>query len=255
MTPRRGRVSDAADRFTAAYEVLELLGRPPELPPMPSVRPDTKRFVDQGRQLAEDAVGVLTAAEGHRTVAGPETDVLITACTSMFGVDVAVTCLPAAVDGLTWRTDAFRLVLIGPTETWTRQRFTLAHELGHILARDAQELVVESDVAPGRQKDLTEVRANVFAANPLMPAPEIRDRFRQVADGHGRLTAEAFSELVVAFKVSPSALSARLGQLRPVAPWGGDRRGSCHGWNRQRPSETTSTSPSLTRTAVSSSRK
>ncbi|MGC5563177.1 helix-turn-helix domain-containing protein [Streptomyces sp. FR-108] len=215
-TPRRGRVSDAANRFTAAYEVLELLGRPPELPPMPSVRADIKRFVDQGRHLAQDAVGVLTAADGHRTVAGLETDVLITACTEAFGVDVAVTCLPEAVDGLTWQTDTFRLILIGPTETWTRQRFTLAHELGHILARDAQDLVVESHVAPGRQKDLTEVRANVFASNLLMPAPEIRDRFRQVADRHGRLTAEAFSELVVAFKVSPSALSARLSQLRLI---------------------------------------
>ncbi|MEU9465346.1 XRE family transcriptional regulator [Streptomyces avermitilis] len=214
--PGRGRVSDAADRFTAAYEVLELLGRPPKLPPMPSVRSDLKRYVDQGKQLAQDAVGVLTAADGPRTVAGLETDVLITACTQTFGVDVAVTRLPDTVDGLTWQTDTFRLVLIGPTETWTRQRFTLAHELGHILARDAQELVVESHVAPGRQKDLTEVRANVFASNLLMPAPEVRDKFRQVADQQGRLTDEAFSELVVAFKVSPSALSARLSQLQLI---------------------------------------
>ncbi|MHA5049918.1 helix-turn-helix domain-containing protein [Streptomyces sp. SD15] len=214
--PGRGRVSDAADRFTAAYEVLELLGRPPKLPPMPSVRSDLKRYVDQGKQLAQDAVGVLTAAAGPRTVAGLETDVLITACTQTFGVDVAVTRLPDTVDGLTWQTDTFRLVLIGPTETWTRQRFTLAHELGHILARDAQELVVESHVAPGRQKDLTEVRANVFASNLLMPAPEVRDKFRQVADQHGRLTDEAFSELVVAFKVSPSAMGARLSQLRLI---------------------------------------
>ncbi|WP_260334196.1 helix-turn-helix domain-containing protein [Streptomyces beigongshangae] len=214
--PRRGRVSDAADRFTAAYEVLELLGMPPKLPPMPSVRSDLTRFVDQGKQLAQDAVGVLTAADALRTVAGLETDVLITACTQAFGVDVAVTRLPDTVDGLTWQTETFRLILIGPTETWTRQRFTLAHELGHILARDAQELVVESHLAPGRQKDLTEVRANVFASNLLMPAPEVRDQFRRVADNHGRLTHEAFSELVVAFKVSPSALTARLSQLRLI---------------------------------------
>ncbi|MFS8203093.1 helix-turn-helix domain-containing protein [Streptomyces sp. CWNU-52B] len=216
VVPGRGRVSDAADRFTAAYEVLELLGRPPKLPPMPSVSPGLKRFVDQGKRLAQDAVGVLTAGDGPRTVAGLETDVLITACTQVFGVDIAITSLPETVDGLTWQTDGFRLILIGPTETWTRQRFTLAHELGHILARDAQELVVESHVAPGRQKDLTEVRANVFASNLLMPEPEVRDQFRQVADRHGRLTVEAFSELVVAFKVSPSALSARLSQLRLV---------------------------------------
>lgn len=209
-------MSEVADRFTAAYEVLELLGRPPKLPPMPAVRSDLKRFVDQGERLAQDAVDVLTAAAGPGTVADLETDVLITACAQLFGVDVAVTHLPDGVDGLTWQTDAFRLILIGPTETWTRQRFTIAHELGHILARDAQELVVESHVAPGRQKDLTEVRANVFASNLLMPAPEVRDKFRQVADRHGRLTDEAFSGLVVGFKVSPSALAARLSQLRLI---------------------------------------
>ena len=215
-TPRRDRVSDVADRFTAAYEVLELLGRPPKLPPMPCVRSDLRRYVDQGKRLAEDTVGILTAADDSRGVADLETDVLITACTQKFGVDVAVTRLPDGVDGLTWQTEAFRLILVGPTETWTRQRFTLAHELGHILARDAQELVVESHLAPGRQKDLTEVRANVFASSLLMPAPEVRDRFRQVADRHGRLTDDAFSTLVVGFKVSPSALTARLSQLRLI---------------------------------------
>ncbi|MFE9646119.1 helix-turn-helix domain-containing protein [Streptomyces sp. NPDC006365] len=212
-TPGRDRVSDAASRFTAAYEVLELLGRPPRLPPLPTVRDDLKRYVDQGKRLAQDAVGVLTAQGASPTVADLETDVLITACAQLFGVDIAVTRLPDGVDGLTWQTDTFRLILIGPTEIWTRQRFTLAHELGHILARDAQELVVESHVAPGRQKDLTEVRANAFASNLLMPASEVRDQFRRVADRHGRLSDEAFSELVVGFKVSPSALTARLSQL------------------------------------------
>ncbi|WP_235989399.1 helix-turn-helix domain-containing protein [Streptomyces ureilyticus] len=214
--PRRDRVSDAADRFTAAYEVLELLGRPPKLPPLPSPRSDLDRFVDQGKRLAQDAVDVLTAAGESRPVADLETDVLITECAQLFGVDVSVTRLPDGVDGLTWQTDAFRLILVGPTETWTRQRFTLAHELGHILARDAQDLVVESHVAPGRQKDLTEVRANVFASNLLMPEPEIRHRFRQVTDRHSKLTDEAFAKLVVAFKVSPSALAARLSQLRLI---------------------------------------
>ncbi|MER5220818.1 helix-turn-helix domain-containing protein [Streptomyces flaveus] len=214
----RDRVSDTASRFTEAYEVLELLGRPPELPPLPSVRSNLKRFVDQGKQLAQDAVGVLTAADECRTVAGLETDVLITECAQLFGVDVAVTRLPEGVDGLTWQTNAFRLILVGPTETWTRQRFTLAHELGHILARDAQDLVVESHVAPGRQKDLTEVRANVFASNLLMPAPEVRHQFRQLADQHSKLTDEAFAKLVVAFKVSPSALAARLSQLGLIDP-------------------------------------
>lgn len=212
--PRRDSVSEVAGRFTAAYEVLELVGRQPELPPMPSVRTGLGRYVGQGERLAQDAVAALTAAGASRIVADLETDVLITACAETFGVDVAVTSMPTGVDGLTWQTDGFRLILVRPTTAWTRQRFTLAHELGHILARDAQEPVVEGHVAPGRQKDLTEVRANVFASNLLMPAPAVRNRFRDVADRHGGLTDEAFAELVVGFKVSPSAMAARLRQLR-----------------------------------------
>ncbi|MET9968644.1 XRE family transcriptional regulator [Streptomyces sp. NPDC006356] len=214
--PGRGHVGEVASRFTDAYEVLELLGRLPELPSLPSVRTDLTRFVDQGERLAREAAAALTSSDASWTVADLETDALITQCAETFGVDVAVTQLPDGVDGLAWHTDLFRLILVKPTEIWTRQRFTLAHELGHILARDAQEPVVESDVAPGRQKDLTEVRANVFASNLLMPAPEVRHRFQRLADGRGALNDEAFSALVVGFKVSPSALAARLSQLRLI---------------------------------------
>ncbi|MFD7408354.1 helix-turn-helix domain-containing protein [Streptomyces sp. NPDC059866] len=214
--PGREHVGDIASRFTAAYEVLELLGRLPKLPPLPTVRTDLARYVDQGEKLAQDAAASLKPTDAHWTVADLETDALITRCSETFGVDIAVTQLPDGVDGLAWHTDTFRLVLIKPTEIWTRQRFTLAHELGHILARDAQEPVVESDVAPGRQKDLTEVRANVFASNLLMPAPEVTHRFQQLADSRGNLSDEAFSALVVGFKVSPSALTARLSQLRLI---------------------------------------
>ncbi|WP_153455283.1 ImmA/IrrE family metallo-endopeptidase [Streptomyces smaragdinus] len=75
--------------------------------------------------------------------------------------------------GPAWQADGFRLVFLATTDTWTCQRFTLVHELGHILAGDAQELLTEAGPAPGRQTDYSEVRANVFAVN--FPMPE-RDR-------------------------------------------------------------------------------
>ncbi|MGP4088200.1 helix-turn-helix domain-containing protein [Streptomyces sp. KR55] len=214
--PGREHVGDVANRFTEVYEVLQLLGRLPKLPMLPTVRTDLTRYIDQGERLAREAAAALMVADASWTVADLETDTLITKCAETFGVDVAVTQLPDGVDGLAWHTDTFRLILVKPTEIWTRQRFTLAHELGHILAQDAQEAVVESDVAPGRQKDLTEVRANVFASNLLMPEPEVRHHFEQLADSHGKLSDDAFSALVVGFKVSPSALAARLSQLRLI---------------------------------------
>ncbi|MGW3244906.1 ImmA/IrrE family metallo-endopeptidase [Streptomyces sp. NPDC001070] len=189
-------------RFAAAYEVLELLGRTGELPAVPEADPALDRYAAQGERLAAEALERLRAAELG-------TDELIAAMEERFGVDVAITGLPQGVDGLAWQADSFRLVLLAPTGVWTRQRFTLAHELCHILAKDARSVVVESHVAPGRQKDLAEVRANVFASHLLMPAQELTD----AATAEGEISDSVFERLVVRFRVSPSALAARLHQL------------------------------------------
>ncbi|MFG2299771.1 ImmA/IrrE family metallo-endopeptidase [Actinacidiphila glaucinigra] len=196
---------EVAARFAAAYEVLELLGRAAQLPPVPEVEARADRYAAQGEQLAAGVLELLPAAELG-------TDELIAAMEDRFGVDVALTALPQGVDGLAWQADSFRLVLLAPTDLWTRQRFTLAHELCHILARDARSVVVESRVAPGRQKDLAEVRANVFASHLLMPARELTRAAAKEAAGGG-LSDAGFQRLVVRFRVSPSALAARLHQL------------------------------------------
>ncbi|MCG3039467.1 XRE family transcriptional regulator [Streptomyces sp. S1A] len=223
----RGRLQDLLDRFTAAHEVLGLLGLAPELPELPRVRADIERYVDQGAALAQDARARL-AAEGLPAVGGTETADLLQAMERAFGVDVAKIGLPDGIDGAAWQTDGYRLVMIARSDVPTRQRFTLAHELGHILAGDAQDLLTENHLSPGRQKDLTEVRANVFATDLLMPRGEIDGLLRGEAP-----TDECLTSLVVHFQVSPSALAARLSQLDAVDRRTADRlRGlttqTCH---------------------------
>jgi transcriptional regulator with XRE-family HTH domain len=206
----------AAEPVSRAYEVLELLGRTPPLPVLPAL-PETDRYVDQGEALADAALAALREA-GVVSVSALDFDELIAAFERVFGVDIAISPLPERLSGLAWQTDSFRLVLVAPAEEWTRQRFTLAHELCHILARDAQELIPEGRVAPGRQKDWTEVRANAFAAGLLMPALEIREAIATArAAGNGMdLRDRALAEAVVRFKVSPAALAVRLAKLRLI---------------------------------------
>ncbi|MEV5957997.1 ImmA/IrrE family metallo-endopeptidase [Streptomyces sp. NPDC051987] len=208
----RGRLKDLVERFVTAHEVLDLLGLAPELPELPSVRPDLKRYVDQGVALADDALARLAAA-GTPAIEGLDTADLLQALERTFGVDVAKIGLPDGIDGAAWQADGFRLIMIARTKVPTRQRFTLAHELGHVLARDAQDLLTESQLSPGHQKDLTEVRANAFAANLLMPRDEINSVVREKD-----VTDEQLTSLVVRFQVSPSALAARLTQLGLIAP-------------------------------------
>jgi Zn-dependent peptidase ImmA (M78 family)/transcriptional regulator with XRE-family HTH domain len=205
--PGRGGIEEVTDRFASAYDVLDLLGRNPELPGLPTVATNPSRDVDQGAALAEAARGILGAA-GTATIADQSTDDLLTAWERTFGVDIAITHLPPGLDGLAWQAGHFRLILVNRTDRWTRQRFTIAHELGHILARDAQELLLEAEVAPGRQTGASEIRANAFAANLLLPEDELREACSSTPQ-----TDESFGRLVVAFRVSPSALAARLKAL------------------------------------------
>lgn len=207
----RVAVEDLIRRFTTAYEVLELMDRSRVLPELPGPRADLSRYVDQGEALARDALAEL-ADGGVTSVVGSETSDLAHALERHFGIDVAQTDLPHGLDGAAWQSDGFRLVLIARTGVWTRQRFTLAHEVGHILACDAQEMLTENHLAPGRQKDYSEVRANVFASNFLMPESEIGAALLAESD-ESRVTDDVFRGLVVRFEVSPSALAARLHQL------------------------------------------
>ncbi|MFE1930804.1 helix-turn-helix domain-containing protein [Streptomyces sp. NPDC059474] len=209
-------LKELVHRFTTAYDVLDLMGRSRSLPALPRPKADLEQYVDQGEALALDALTALSA-RGVTSVAACETSDLAHALEEHFGIDVAQTDLPRGLDGAAWQTDHFRLVLLARTGVWTRQRFTLAHELGHILARDVQEMRTETHLAPGRQKDHTEIRANVFAANFLMPQAEIHAEAGTESAGSG-VSDDAFRALVVRFKVSPSALAARLHQLGLVTP-------------------------------------
>ncbi len=126
-----------------------------------------------------------------------------------FGVDVGVVDLGDEVDGLCARTSVAVAILAAPTPIFARQRFTLAHELGHVLAGDDQGLHIDEDVYAGSRQE-SEQRANAFAAAFLMPEGYLRDRVT------GALDDAAFANLALDLKVSPSALAIRLKRLRLI---------------------------------------
>jgi transcriptional regulator with XRE-family HTH domain len=87
-----------------------------------------------------------------------------------------------------------------------RQRFTIAHELGHYLLRhhDNFHIDVASAVAHGEAPDYDwrdERSANEFAAELLMPAPLVLAAARHI---------EAVRELAAVFEVSQEAMGFRL---------------------------------------------
>jgi Zn-dependent peptidase ImmA (M78 family)/transcriptional regulator with XRE-family HTH domain len=192
-----------AQRYTNAQDVLVELGRARELPELPSI-PTSGRFVTEGHAMAAWAGEHISAGE---LLAG--TDEFMMLIQQRFGVDIAsVDDMPHGCDGLSFQDESFRLILLATTSNWTRKRFTLAHELGHVLWRDAFHQILTEQVKPGQETDYNEKRANAFAAAFLMPESVVAERIND-----RELDEHTFHELVMAFKVSPSAMAARLSQL------------------------------------------
>jgi Zn-dependent peptidase ImmA (M78 family)/transcriptional regulator with XRE-family HTH domain len=218
-------VNDAVARaqdYDDVYEVLERVGYGKTVTaPRISVGQPGDRFVDQGTAMATAA---RRAIETHGLAVRALRD-LPAVVETVFGIDVGVESLPGAADGLSYSRDGFRLALVSNRKSWTRQRFTLAHEVGHILAGDAQELQVDLNVlSSDTERKGTEIRANAFAAELLMPAELVRSTLARNVDD------KQFAKLVGILGVSPSALALRCFNLGLID--GGRRRklGTLSAW-------------------------
>ena len=192
-----------ASRFARANAVLQRLGLRDPLPPLPTLD-ESGGFRREGWAGAEWATALIEPT----LLFGPTADFQHHIETT-FDVDIAGSGdLPAGCDGLAFQDDSIRLVILATTPVWTRRRFTMAHELGHLLFHDAEHNVLPEGVAPGgRNNDYAEKRANAFASALLMPEELVRGNI------DGPITEEHFHRLVVQFKVSPSAMAVRLSQL------------------------------------------
>jgi Zn-dependent peptidase ImmA (M78 family) len=98
-----------------------------------------------------------------------------------------------------------------------RQRFTLAHELGHLSLHTTKRLYVDHvpkfrDVKSSQAVDPEEIEANLFAAELLMPEDMLRRDIQSMRDD---LNAnEAIDRLAKRYQVSPEAMRARLERLK-----------------------------------------
>lgn len=89
-------------------------------------------------------------------------------------------------------------IYVNADQSETRQRFTIAHELGHLLRH--RPGVAYRDIWSSRGSSVKEIEANQFAANLLMPAWMIS----------AYAPARSISDLASMFKVSHDAMSIRL---------------------------------------------
>jgi Zn-dependent peptidase ImmA (M78 family) len=121
------------------------------------------------------------------------------------------------VSGMLFRGGSRDVIGVNSTHADVRQRFTIAHELGHHALHPGRELILDvpvrvnyRDRTSSMATDREEIEANAFAAALLMPERMVREQLdRQPEDTRKDpdSTAEALAEI---FHVSPAALGFRL---------------------------------------------
>ena len=133
---------------------------------------------------------------------------------AMLGLELRAAFLNSGISGMLEKKDDSFLLTVNATDPDTRQRFTLAHELGHYMLHrhlvgdglDDDRAYRSTEVGKYHNTLIgpkEETEANKFAANLLMPREAInRERIR---------LNDNVSDMARLFGVSEHAMSIRMG--------------------------------------------
>lgn len=98
------------------------------------------------------------------------------------------------------------IITIGENGKHSRQRFSLAHEIGHWTYHKGKTLVCRVEETNPQSALSPERVANLFAADLLMP----RYLFTPIARSHRRLTFKAVADVAAVFQTSLTSTAIRL---------------------------------------------
>lgn len=122
------------------------------------------------------------------------------------------------ISGILVRSANGSVIGVNSTHHETRRRFTIAHELGHLLLHDGQEVRYDRDFRVSLRSDessagtnVEEVEANFFAASLLMPDRMLSADLR--ASSIDLEDVEGVREIARAYAVSAQAMTLRLARL------------------------------------------
>ncbi|GLK53427.1 ImmA/IrrE family metallo-endopeptidase [Maricaulis virginensis] len=162
--------------------------------------------IDQARQRAKE----LLSECGIERVPTP-----LARLARKLGIRVDYTPLDDALSGMAFIKDGQKLVWVNSLHHPNRQRFTLAHEIGHHVLH-ANELeagvhvdkgMLRRDAVSTQGTELIEIQANNFASELLMPEERLRTL---VGEGVNLEDEARMAALAAKFQVSTAALQYRL---------------------------------------------
>ncbi|MEV5153617.1 ImmA/IrrE family metallo-endopeptidase [Streptomyces werraensis] len=139
----------------------------------------------------------------------------LTGLVESLGVPVEYRNLPAKVHGISvpekWEDRVSWVVIINSGDVWSRQRFTLAHELCHVLQNDPGQVIVDR---AQMQEARPERIANSFARHFLLPEDALQDKLHRCGKISTKEQAAALvSDVILTHGVSRDATMIALGEV------------------------------------------
>lgn len=137
------------------------------------------------------------------------------------GAEVREVDLEADLSGMLVRNRDRRIISVQRSHSDTRKRFTIAHELGHLLLHPGRPFIAETDRpvrvdlrtnTPGYANVREEREANQFAAALLMPVELVQERWDLLSSRYSDPTVVAVT-MATEFDVSPVAMKYRIANL------------------------------------------
>jgi Zn-dependent peptidase ImmA (M78 family) len=138
------------------------------------------------------------------------------------GAEIRYSPFEGDISGMVYRDKDRTVIGVNSLHHMNRQRFTIAHEIGHMLLHEGTEVHVDKTFRVNLRDDLSsqavdreEMEANGFAAELLMP------RHMLLEDLKGREidfeNEENIRRLASKYRVSPQAVTFRLMNLGVVS--------------------------------------
>jgi Zn-dependent peptidase ImmA (M78 family) len=165
------------------------------------------------RKAIDERIASLLA---HNKITEPPIDVELIA--RRLKVPIYAKPLPKDISGFLHRDGANAIIAVNSKHVRSRRRFTIAHELGHLILDHKPDQVHVDKMfsirfrANALNADPEETQANFFAAALLMPESMLR-RDLEAFDHDGMLNDGVLTLLVERYSVSMQALIIRLNTL------------------------------------------
>jgi len=181
-----------------------------------------------GRTKAEHQAAVVLRSSGVTKAPIPVEQI-----SEELGLEVVYENLPFDTSSVLIRQpDGRRVIGVNARHASRRQRFSLAHELGHALLHFSEKAphdgeavvsrpleVLFRDGLAGQGTNRVEIDANAFAAYLLMPSELVSARFRKrLQQDVARRVDDTIDDLADEFDVSAQAMRYRLANLGLIDP-------------------------------------